>query len=116
MFDIASSEFFIVLLVALVVIGPKDLPKVLRLAGKWMGKARGVMAQFRSGFDDMVRQAEVDEMDKKWADQNEQIMAEHPEARDDSEKGEANALMTGPVEDHAESASSAQDKADPKSE
>ena len=115
MFDIASSEFFIVLLVALVVIGPKDLPKVLRLAGKWMGKARGVMAQFRTGFDDMVRQAEVDEMDKKWADQNEQIMAEHPEARDDSEKGEA-APMTGPIGSDAESAGPAQDKADPKSE
>lgn len=116
MFDIASSEFFIVLLVALVVIGPKDLPKVLRVAGKWMGKARGVMAQFRTGFDDMVRQAEVDEMDKKWADQNEQIMAEHPKARDDSEKGDASAPMTGPVEDGAGSSSPAQDKAGPKSE
>ncbi len=116
MFDIASSEFFIVLLVALVVIGPKDLPKVLRVAGKWMGKARGVMAQFRTGFDDMVRQAEVDEMDKKWADQNEQIMAEHPEARDDGEKGEASAPMMGPAESDAKSVSPAQDKADPKSE
>lgn len=78
MFDIASSEFLLVLLVALVVIGPKDLPKVLRVVGKWVGKARGVANQFRSGFDEMVRQSELEEMEKKWAAENERIMREHP--------------------------------------
>ncbi len=46
MFDIASSELLLVVLVALLVIGPKDLPKALRVVGKWVGKARGVAAHF----------------------------------------------------------------------
>jgi sec-independent protein translocase protein TatB len=78
MFDIASSEFLLVVLVALIVIGPKDLPKVLRVVGKWVGKARGVAAQFRSGFDEMVRQSELEELEKKWKAENERIMREHP--------------------------------------
>lgn len=78
MFDVASSEFLLVVLVALIVIGPKDLPKVLRVVGKWVGKARGVAAQFRSGFDEMVRQSELEELEKKWKSENERIMREHP--------------------------------------
>jgi sec-independent protein translocase protein TatB len=78
MFDVASSEFLLVVLVALLVIGPKDLPKVLRVVGKWVGKARGVAAQFRSGFDEMVRQSELEELEKKWKAENERIMREHP--------------------------------------
>lgn len=78
MFDIAPSEFMLVGLVALIVIGPKDLPKAMRLAGYWVGKARGVARQFRSGFDSMVREAELEEMEKKWKAENERIMREHP--------------------------------------
>ncbi len=78
MFDIAPSEFLLVIIVALVVIGPKDLPRVMRVVGQWVGKARSVARQFRSGFDDMVREAEVAEMEKKWAEENARIMAEHP--------------------------------------
>jgi sec-independent protein translocase protein TatB len=82
MFDIASGELLLVALVALLVIGPKDLPKVLRFVGNWVGKARNVASQFRSGFDDMVRQAELDELEKKWKAENERIMSEHPPARE----------------------------------
>lgn len=82
MFDIASGELLLVALVALLVIGPKDLPKVLRFVGNWVGKARNVASQFRSGFDEMVRQAELDELEKKWKAENERIMAEHPPARE----------------------------------
>lgn len=78
MFDIAPSEFMLVAFVALIVIGPKDLPKAMRLAGYWVGKARGVARQFRSGFDSMVREAELEEMEKKWKAENERIMREHP--------------------------------------
>ncbi len=78
MFDIASTELLLVMLVALLVIGPKDLPRVLRVVGQWVGKARGVAAQFRSGFDEMVRQSELEEMEKKWKAENERIMREHP--------------------------------------
>jgi sec-independent protein translocase protein TatB len=78
MFDIAPSEFMLVAFVALVVIGPKDLPKAMRVVGFWMGKARGVARQFRQGFDSMVREAELEEMEKRWAAENERIMREHP--------------------------------------
>lgn len=78
MFDIASPELLLVAVVAIVVIGPKDLPKAMRVVGYWVGKARGTMRQFRSGFDAMVREAELAEMEKKWAEENKRIMAEHP--------------------------------------
>lgn len=78
MFDVAPSEMLLVVIVALVVIGPKDLPRVLRVVGHWVGKARGLARQFRSGFDEMMREAEISEMEKKWADENARIMAEHP--------------------------------------
>ncbi len=78
MFDVAPSEMLLVVIVALVVIGPKDLPRVLRVVGQWVGKARGVARQFRSGFDEMMREAELAEMEKKWAEENARIMAEHP--------------------------------------
>jgi len=79
MFDIAPSELLLVGFVALVVIGPKDLPKAMRVVGYWVGKARGVARQFRSGFDSMVREAELEEMEKRWASENERIMREHPQ-------------------------------------
>ena len=78
MLDIAPTELLLVALVALVVIGPKDLPKAMRVVGYWVGKARSVTRQFRSGFDAMVREAELAEMEKKWAEENERIMREHP--------------------------------------
>ena len=78
MFDIAPTELLLVAIVALVVIGPKDLPKAMRFVGHWVGKARGVARQFRSGFDSMVREAELEEMEKRWAAENARIMREHP--------------------------------------
>jgi sec-independent protein translocase protein TatB len=77
-FDIAPTEFLLVAFVALIVIGPKDLPKAMRVVGYWVGRARGVARQFRSGFDSMVREAELEEMEKRWAAENERIMREHP--------------------------------------
>lgn len=78
MLDFNAPEFLVVAIVALLVIGPKDLPKALRFVGHWVGKARGVARQFRSGFDTMVREAELADMEKKWAEENERIMREHP--------------------------------------
>jgi len=81
MLDVAPTELLLVAVVALVVIGPKDLPKAMRVVGHWVGRARGVARHFRSGFDEMVRQAELEEMEKKWAAENARIMADHsPEA------------------------------------
>jgi len=64
MFDIAWSELGVIAVVALVVIGPKDLPKVLRSVGQWTAKARSMAREFQSGLDDMVRESELDELRK----------------------------------------------------
>lgn len=77
MFDVAPSEFLLVALIALVVIGPKDLPRAMRTLGRLVGKARGMARHFRSGFDNMVREAELEEMERKWKAENERIMREH---------------------------------------
>ena len=79
MFDIAPSELMLLAVVALVVIGPKDLPRVMRVAGMWAGRARGLARQFRAGIDEMVRESELAEMEQKWAAENERIMREHRE-------------------------------------
>lgn len=78
MFDIAPTELLLCAVVALVVIGPKDLPKAMRVMGHWLGRARGVARQFRSGIDTMIRESELAEMEKKWAEENARIMREHP--------------------------------------
>jgi len=78
MFDIGAIELLVLAIVAIIVIGPKEMPAALRLAGRWVGKIRRTSAQFRSGFDAMVREAEMEDMDKKWKEQNERIMAESP--------------------------------------
>jgi len=62
MFDIGWSELFFIVLVAVVVVGPKDLPKMMRTIGRWTGRARAMADQFRRSFDDMARQSELEEM------------------------------------------------------
>jgi sec-independent protein translocase protein TatB len=78
MFGIDSSELLVIALVALVVIGPKDLPRAMHVVGRWVGRARGMTRHLRSGIDEMIRQVELEEMEKRWADENARIMAEHP--------------------------------------
>jgi sec-independent protein translocase protein TatB len=78
MFGIDSGEILIIAVVALVVIGPKDLPRVMRTIGNFVGRARGMARHFRSGLDTMMREAELEEMEKKWKADNERIMREHP--------------------------------------
>jgi sec-independent protein translocase protein TatB len=66
MFDLFSwSHILILLAVALVVVGPKDLPKMMHMAGKWAGKARAMANEFKKSFDDMARQTEMDELRKE---------------------------------------------------
>jgi len=82
MFGIDSGELLIVAIVALLVIGPKDLPKVMRTIGNWVARARGMASHFRAGMDTMIRESELEEMQKKWAADNERIMRETPMAKD----------------------------------
>lgn len=79
MFDVAPMEMLVVAVVALLVIGPKDLPKAMRFVGKWVGKARGMARHFRGGIDTMMRETELADMEKKWRDHNESIMRAYPD-------------------------------------
>jgi sec-independent protein translocase protein TatB len=78
MFGIAPDEMLLVVIVAIIVIGPKDLPLALRTAGRWIGKIRRVSGHFRAGIETMIREAEMEEMERKWKEQNAAIMAAHP--------------------------------------
>jgi len=60
--DFGWSELMLIGIVALVFIGPKDLPKALRIAGFWVRKARTLSREFQSSVEQMVREAELDEM------------------------------------------------------
>jgi sec-independent protein translocase protein TatB len=80
MFDIGATELLLIVIVAVVVIGPKDLPRALRLAGRWISKVRRTSNHFRAGIETMIREAEMEEMEKKWREQNARIMAEHPQS------------------------------------
>ena len=78
MFDVAPTELLLCAVIALVVIGPKDLPKAMRFVGHWVGKARGMAKHFRSGIDTMMRESELEEMEKKWREHNDAIMRAYP--------------------------------------
>ena len=65
MFGIDSPELLVIAIVALVVIGPKELPSLLRSWGKWMAKMRGMASEFRGHVDEMVRQSELDDVKKQ---------------------------------------------------
>lgn len=78
MFDIGATELLVIAIVAILVIGPKDMPLALRTAGRWIGKVRRVSAHFRSGIDTMIREAEMEDMEKQWRERNAKIMADHP--------------------------------------
>ncbi|CAN1724910.1 Sec-independent protein translocase protein TatB [Hyphomicrobium sp. 1Nfss2.1] len=66
MFDITSSKLLILAIVALIVVGPKDLPILLRTVGKYLGMIRRQAAEFRGQFDEAMREAELDQLKKEF--------------------------------------------------
>ena len=68
MFDIGWSELLLIGIVALIVIGPKELPGALRTAGQWMGKIRRMAAEFQGQFQEAMREAEIDQLKKDMDD------------------------------------------------
>jgi sec-independent protein translocase protein TatB len=88
MFGFDSAEVAIIAVLALVFIGPKELPKVMRTVGYWVGRVRGMARHFTAGIEDMVRQAELEEMEKKWREENERIMRLHPANAEYPEPGQ----------------------------
>ena len=63
--DVGGLEWLVIAVVALVVVGPKDLPVMLRRLGQFVAKLRNMAAEFRSSFDEMARQSELDELRKE---------------------------------------------------
>jgi sec-independent protein translocase protein TatB len=94
MFDLFSwSHIVILLVVALVVVGPKDLPRLMHMAGKWAGKARAMANEFRKSFDEMARQAELDELRKEIED----LKKNNPVTDLANSMAEATAVINNPV-------------------
>ena len=68
MFDIGWSELLVIAVVALIAIGPKELPGVLRMIGQWMGKARRMASDFQGQFNEAMREAEMADIKKTFDD------------------------------------------------
>jgi sec-independent protein translocase protein TatB len=60
--EVGGLEYLVIAAVALIVVGPKDLPVMLRKLGQWVARLRAMAAEFRASFDDMARQSELDEL------------------------------------------------------
>ena len=78
MFGVDTSELLIVAVLALLFIGPKDLPRAMMMVGRWIGKVRGYARHFTAGIENVVREAELEEMEQKWREENERILAQYP--------------------------------------
>jgi sec-independent protein translocase protein TatB len=111
MFDIAWSELALIGAVALVVIGPKDLPKVMRVMGQWTRKARLLAGEFQNNFDELLRQAELDEVRRQVQSVNPSALKAKVETMIDPKAIEAalqiDPRAAGPTAPAAETAPSA---------
>jgi len=79
MFGFDTSELIIVAVLALIFIGPKELPSAMRTVGRWIGQVRGMARHFQSGIEAAIREAELEDMERKWREENERIMREFPQ-------------------------------------
>ncbi len=77
MFDFSFGELVLIALVALLVVGPKDLPVVVRAVGRWMGQFRGIADEFRQGFRSVMNEAALDETGKELRENMQFIKDEH---------------------------------------
>src|SRR5512138_3190327 len=104
MFEIGGTELLLIAVVALLVIGPKELPNALRTVGRYTGKARAMTRHLRAGFDEMMRQAELEEMEKQWQEHNRKIMAATPTTADFADPVPADPAAPPPAPDPAATA------------
>jgi sec-independent protein translocase protein TatB len=65
MFDISWTELLVIAMVAIIVVGPKDLPRALRAVGRWTGKAKRMARDFQNQFNEALREAELDTIKKE---------------------------------------------------
>ena len=97
MFGVDTSELLVVAVLALLFIGPKELPRVMMTLGRWIGRVRGYARHFTSGIENVIREAELEEMEKSWREQNQRILAQYPS---DAQYPEPEPVMAAsPMED-----------------
>jgi sec-independent protein translocase protein TatB len=103
MFDIGWSEFVLIAVVALIAIGPKELPGVLRMVGQWMGKARKMAAEFQSQFQEAMREAEMADLKKSFDEVREAASGFSPAGMISSlQQDVSNSLRVEPLDKPAE--------------
>ena len=91
MFDIGWSELLVIAAVAIIFVGPKDLPKMMRTAGQYVAKVRGMAREFQSSFDELARETELEELRKEVAALKNQATKPLRSLQDEMEK----AVKTG---------------------
>lgn len=124
MLDIGWSEMLVIAVVAIVIIGPKDLPRTLRIVGRWIGKARGMAREFQNSLDDIIRETELDEIKKQITEVSDFDIKGEIEHSFDAPATEAGAgdgdALSAPAEDGAapaeDGAAPAEDGAAPATE
>lgn len=86
MFDLGWSELLLIAVIALVVVGPRDLPRMMRTAGQYMAKARKVAREFQATFDELARETEVEELRREVVSLKSEATAPLNEMRKDLDK------------------------------
>ena len=99
MFDITSSKLLILAIVALIVVGPKDLPVLLRTVGKYMGIIRRHAADFRAQLDEAMREAELDDIKTEFDNLGREM---HASIEDSAAGQRTKEIMEAKVDDAAE--------------
>lgn len=84
MFDIGGGELLVTVLVAILLIGPKDLPRAMLFAGRWIGRARRMSGAFRAGFEKFAQEGEIRDLEAEWAAKREAILAAHASRENDA--------------------------------
>lgn len=98
MFNMDWSELLVLIVVAIVVVGPKDLPRLMRTVGQWAGRARAMADQFRRSFDDIARQSELDEL-RNEVNRLQQQVVPNPAEIESAMYPTGNPLNGGPMDD-----------------
>jgi sec-independent protein translocase protein TatB len=96
MFDFAWSELALIAIVALLVIGPKDLPRVMRIVGQWVRRARSIAREFQGSVDQMMREAELDDV-KRQIDRATNFNIDNEIRRTIDPSGELHSSLNEPV-------------------
>ncbi len=84
MLDIGGDELLLTAVIAIMVIGPKDLPRAMRFVGRWVGKARRMNGAFRAGLENFVQEGEIRDLETEWATKREEILTQFASLEIDS--------------------------------